>query len=160
MSESPDEKLASLGFPLELVPKPGPILKMVTVDEEALVAYVSGAIPINGKYIAYKGVVPHEVSLEEAQQAARLCAANNLRMLIQELGTLKRVKQILRLTGYVYSAPDFTDQHLIMNGASQLLLDVFGEAGLAARTALGVAALPLKASVETELIVKLHPARN
>ncbi|MEZ5949411.1 MAG: RidA family protein [Planctomycetaceae bacterium] len=66
--------------------------------------------------------------------------------------------RILRLTGYVYSAPHFTDQHLVIDGASQLLLDVFGEeAGLPARTALGVAALPLRASVETEMIVKLKP---
>lgn len=155
---NPDEKLAALGYPLDLVPKPGPILKFVVVDDDR--AYVSGAIPINGKYIACKGIVPTEVSLEEAQSAAALCVANNLRMLIAELGTLQRVERILRLTGYVYSDPHFTDQHLVMNGASQLLLDVFGEAGLAARTALGVAALPLRASVETEMIVKLKPAET
>ncbi|MCA8982596.1 MAG: RidA family protein [Planctomycetaceae bacterium] len=154
--DDPDARLEALGYPLDLVPRPGPILKMVVVDDDR--AYVSGAIPINGKYIAWKGIVPTEVSLEQARQAAALCAANNLRMLRQELGTLRRVARILRLTGYVYSAPHFTDQHLVIDGASQLLLDVFGEeAGLPARTALGVAALPLRASVETEMIVKLKP---
>ncbi|WP_237227588.1 RidA family protein [Rubinisphaera sp. JC750] len=153
---TPDEKLEALGYPLDRVPKPGPILRMVAVDGDR--AYVSGAIPIDGKYIAWKGIVPTEISLEEARKAAALCAANNLRMLIQELGSLERVERIIRLTGYVWSEQDFTDQHLIMDGASQLLLDVFGpDAGLPARTALGVAALPLRASVETEMIVRLKP---
>lgn len=151
---TPEERLEALGYPLDRVPKPGPILKMVVVDEG--LAYVSGAIPINGKYIAWKGRVPDEVSAEEATRAAALCAANNLRMLAEEIGTLQRVQRIVRLTGYVYSRHDFTDQHLILNGASQLLLDVFGpEAGLPARTALGVAALPLRASVETEMVVRI-----
>ena len=95
------------------------------------------------------------MSLEEAQRAAALCAANNLRVVLKELGSLERIERVLRLTGYVNSDPDFTDQHLVINGASQLLLDVFGDEGLCARSALGMAQLPLGSSTEVEMILAL-----
>jgi enamine deaminase RidA (YjgF/YER057c/UK114 family) len=103
------------------------------------------------------GKVPSQVSLTDATKAAALCAANVLRAVQQHLGSLDRVERVVRITGYVNSDPDFTDQHLVINGASQLVRDVFGEMGRHARTALGMAQLPLGSSTEVEMIFKLAP---
>ena len=103
-----------------------------------------------------KGKVPSQVSLEDARKAASLCAANVLRLVRQELGSLDRVERMLRVTGYVNSDGDFTNQHLVINGASQLFVDVFGEQGWHARSAVGMAQLPLGASVEVEAILKMR----
>lgn len=145
--------LQKLGYPLDRVPGPGAIYKPVVICGS--IAYVSGAVPMDGDQLASAGKVPSEVSLKQAQEAAALCAANSLRMVLLEIGTLDRVKRVLRLTGYVNSDPDFTDQHLVINGASQLLVDVLGEAGIGARTAVGMAQLPLGSSTEVEMILEL-----
>ncbi|HWE04403.1 MAG TPA: RidA family protein [Tepidisphaeraceae bacterium] len=151
---TPDEKLESLGYSLAKTLSRGAIYKPVVID--GTTAYVSGCVPFDGdKNLAYKGKVPSVTPLAEAQKAAALCAANILRLLRQELGSLERVDRILKLTGFVNSDPDFTQQHLVINGASQLLVDVFGDNGWHARSAVGMAALPLGASVEVEAIVKL-----
>jgi len=151
---TPDEKLESLGYSLAKTLSRGAIYKPVVID--GTTAYVSGCVPFDGdKNLAYKGKVPSVTPLAEAQKAAALCAANILRLLRQELGSLERVERILKLTGFVNSDPDFTEQHLVINGASQLLVDVFGDNGWHARSAVGMAALPLGASVEVEAIVKL-----
>ncbi len=150
-----ERRLEKLGYPMNRVPAPGAIYRTVSVIGS--VAYVSGAVPMDGDHLASQGRVPSEVSVESAQQAAALCAANNLRMAAQALGGLSRISSVLRLTGYVNSDSDFVEQHIVINGASQLLLDVFGDAGLAARTAIGVAQLPLGSSTETEMILALEP---
>jgi enamine deaminase RidA (YjgF/YER057c/UK114 family) len=98
------------------------------------------------------------VSFEDAKAAAALCAANCLRAVRHAVGSLDRIERIVRITGYVNSDPTFTDQHLVINGASQLVRDVFGEAGRHARTALGMAQLPLGASTEIEMILRLKTA--
>lgn len=151
-----DEKLESLGYPLDRVPKPGAIYKPVVIDGSTV--YVSGCVPFDGHgNLASQGKVISQVSLAEAQKAAALCAANVLRLVRQELGSLERVERMLRVTGYVNSDPDFTDQHLVINGASQLFVDVFGtEAGIHARSAVGMAQLPLGSSVEVEAILRLR----
>jgi enamine deaminase RidA (YjgF/YER057c/UK114 family) len=150
---TPDEKLEALGFPLDRAPGPGAIYRPVVVD--GLTVYVSGAVPVDGDRLVSKGKVPSEVSLEDAQKAAALCAANNLRVVRKEVGSLERIDRVIRVTGYVNSDPDFTDPHLVINGASQLLVDVFGESGIGARSAVGMAQLPLGSSVEVEMILKL-----
>jgi enamine deaminase RidA (YjgF/YER057c/UK114 family) len=151
---TPDQKLASLGFPLDRNLTPGAIYRSVVID--GTTAYVSGCVPFDGdKNLVSKGKVISQVSVEQAQKAAALCAANVLRLIRQEVGSLERVERMLRVTGYVNSDPDFTDQHLVINGASQLFCDVFGQAGMHARTAIGMAQLPLGSSVEVEAIVKL-----
>ena len=99
---------------------------------------------------------PASVRIEAARKAAALCAANVLRLVRQELGSLDRVERMLRVTGYVNSDADFTSQHLVINGASQLFVDVFGDQGWHARSAVGMAQLPLGASVEVEAILKLR----
>ena len=148
-----EAKMEALGFEVDRELPPGAIYRPVSIDGDTL--YVSGAVPLDNGKLVYKGKVPSQVSLEEAQKAAALCAANNLRMVYQAIGSFGKIECILRLTGYVNTDLDFTDHHLVINGASQFLLDVFGDKGLAARTALGLAQLPLGSSVETEMIIKL-----
>ena len=151
---TPDQKLESLGYPLDRRLSPGAIYKPVVID--GTTAYVSGCVPFDGdKNLVSKGKVPSQVSMEEAKKAAALCAANVLRLVRQELGSLEPVERVLRVTGYVNTDPTFTDHHLVINGASQLFVDVFGEAGMHARTAVGMAQLPLGSSVEVEAILKL-----
>ena len=152
MSER-EQKLEALGYSLDQSSAPGAIYKPVVVSGTTV--YVSGAVPTDGGVLMYKGKVPSEISLEEAQHAAALCAANNLRMVRQAIGSLDRIARVIRLTGYVNSDPDFTDQHLVINGASQLLREVFGEAGVGVRSAVGMAQLPLGSTTETELILEL-----
>ena len=148
-----ERKLESLGYSLSKTLSAGAIYRPVVLDGKTI--YVSGCVPFDGdKNLASKGKVPSQVSLEDARKAAALCAANVLRLVRQELGTLDRVERVLRVTGYVNSDADFTDQHLVINGASQLFLDVFGDQGWHARSAVGMAQLPLGASVEVEAILK------
>jgi enamine deaminase RidA (YjgF/YER057c/UK114 family) len=150
-----ERKLESLGFPLDRKLSAGAIYKPVVVDGTTV--YVSGCVPFDGDgNLVSKGKVPSQVSLEDARKAAALCAANVLRLVRQEVGSLDRVERMLRVTGYVNSDADFTSQHLVINGASQLFVDVFGDAGWHARSAVGMAQLPLGASVEVEAILKLR----
>lgn len=149
-----EEKLISLGFPLERVPTPGAIYRPVVLQGNT--AYVSGCVPFDGPdNLVSKGKVGRDLTLEEGQRAAALCAANVLRLLRVELGSLDRISRIVRVGGYVNCTEDFTDQHLVINGASQLFCDVLGEAGPHARTALGLMQLPLGSSVEVDAIVEV-----
>lgn len=148
-----ERKLEALGYSLSKTLSAGAIYRPVVVDGTTV--YVSGCVPFDGdKNLASKGKVPSQVSLEEARKAAALCAANVLRLVRQELGSLDRIDRMLRVTGYVNSDADFTDQHLVINGASQLFLDVLGEQGWHARSAVGLAQLPLGSSVEVEAILR------
>lgn len=154
MNPSPDQKLQSLGYPLDRKLSPGAIYKPVVID--GAIAYVSGCVPFDGdKNLVSQGKVRSQVSVEEARKAAALCAANVLRLIRQEVGSLERIERMLKVVGFVNSDPDFIEQHLVINGASQLFVDVFGDAGWHARSAIGVAQLPLGASVEVEAVMKL-----
>lgn len=150
-----DRKLESLGYPLDRIPGVGAIYKPVVVDGTTV--YTSGSVPFDSDRLASKGRVPSQVPLEAAQGAAALCAANILRNVRLHVGSLDRIARVLRTVGYVNSDPDFTDQHLVINGASELLRDIFGDAGIGVRTALGLAALPLGSSVEVDIIFQLKP---
>ncbi len=148
-----EQKLEELRYPLERIASPAALYEPIVVDGTTV--YASGAIPVDNGQLISKGKVPSQVSLENAQKAAALCAANILRIVCSKLGSLDKIERVLRLTGYVNSDSDFTDQHHVVNGASQLLIDVFGDAGRHGRSAVGVAQLPLGSSVEIELILKL-----
>ena len=155
MSER-DEKMKALGFSPECNLKAGAIYRPVVIDGTTV--YVAGCVPFDeNQKLTSKGKVPTEVSLEEAKKAAALCAANILRLVRREVGSLDRIDRMLKVVGFVNSAPNFEEQHLVINGASQLFVDVLGEAGWHARSAVGMAALPLGASVEVEAILKLKP---
>ncbi len=147
-----ETKLTELGYPIDQATPEGDLVSALSIDGTTI--YASGQVPFEVDQLVSKGKVPSEVSLEDATQAAALCAANVLRAVYRELGSLDRVDRVLRITGYVNSDTDFTDQHLVINGASQLVRDVFGEQGRHARTAFGTAQLPLGSSVEVEMILK------
>src|SRR5262245_11984858 len=147
-------KLEELGFPIDQTTPEGKLVDPLSVVGS--IVYVSGQVPFQGDRLISKGKVPSEVSPEQASRAAALCAANVLRAVRHHFGSLDVIERIVRITGYVNSDPDFTDQHLVINGASQLVRDVFGDdAGRHARTALGMAQLPLGASTEVEMILQL-----
>jgi enamine deaminase RidA (YjgF/YER057c/UK114 family) len=143
-----------LGYPLHHISPEGTIVDALAI--EGSIIYASGQVPFDGSRLTCVGKVPTDVSVEQAQRAAALCAANVLRVVRNALGSLDRIDRVVRVTGYVNSAPDFIEQHLVINGASELLLEVFGEAGRHARTALGMAQLPLGAAVEVEMILAIQ----
>jgi enamine deaminase RidA (YjgF/YER057c/UK114 family) len=150
-----DQKMIELGFSPECNLKSGAALYTPVVID-GTTAYVSGCVPFDeNQKLTSKGKVPNDVSLEDAKVAARLCAVNILRLLRREIGSLDRVDRVLKVLGMVNSHPDFAEQHLVINGASQLFIDVLGENGWHARSAVGMGALPLGASVEVEAIFRL-----
>jgi enamine deaminase RidA (YjgF/YER057c/UK114 family) len=148
-----DKRLEELGYPLDRLNPEGKVIDSVRLDGATI--YASGHVPMDGDKLVSKGKVPSQVSVADATTAAALCTANILRAVRRALGSLDRVSHVVRITGYVNSDADFTDQHLVIHGASHLVRDIFGEAGRHARTALGVAQLPLGSSVEVEMILHL-----
>jgi len=152
MKTSRDTILEQMGYPLDRTTPEGGLFEPLVVAGDTI--YVSGHVPFDGSELPYKGKVPSQVSVADATTAAALCAANVLRAVRKAVGSLDKIDRVMRITGYVNSDLDFTDQHLVMNGASQLVRDVFGDAGRHARTALGMAQLPLGAAVEIEMILR------
>ncbi|MDD4615781.1 MAG: RidA family protein [Alphaproteobacteria bacterium] len=155
MSGEREEKLKSLGYDLAKISTPK--AKYVLSKRAGNLLFSSGALPVDGENLCHPGKVPSEVPLETARQMAALCAANILRAVAKDYG-LDRIKQAVKLTGFVNSDSDFPNQHLVVNGASELLVDVLGEAGVHARSALGVAMVPLNACVEVEIVFELDTA--
>lgn len=143
----------ALGYPLERTTPEGKLVDPLAITGS--IVYASGQVPFDGDQLVSKGKVPSQISAADATKAAALCAANVLRAVRKHFGSLDAIERVVRITGYVNSDPTFTDQHLVINGASQLVRDVFGEAGRHARTAIGMAQLPLGSSVEVEMILEL-----
>jgi len=148
-----EEKLKSLNIVLPNPPKPAGAY--IPVVKSGNTVYVSGQIPIEDGTVAFKGKVPSVQSLEQAQKAAKLCVINALAQLKSELGSLDKISKILRVSGFVNSEPDFTEQPKVINEASDLLFEIFGEKGKHSRIAVGVASLPLGATVEIDMIVEI-----
>jgi len=149
-----DEKLKTLNITLPTPPKPAGAYIPVVISDQTV--YVSGQIPMEDGKVAYKGKVPTEQSLEQAQMAAKLCIINALAQLKSELGSLDRISKIIRVSGFVNSSPNFTDQPKVINAASNLLFEIFGQKGQHSRIAVGVASLPLGATVEIDMIVEIN----
>lgn len=152
MQDSPAQRLKDLGYELPAVPRPAG--SYVPAARTGSLLFTAGQLPFKEGALAYVGKVGGEVSAEEAKEAARLCAINALAAVEAEAG-LKNVRRVVKVTGYVSSAAGFNDQPMVLNGASELLGEVFGEKGVHARSAVGVAELPLDAPVEVELVVEL-----
>jgi enamine deaminase RidA (YjgF/YER057c/UK114 family) len=148
-----EDRLTGLG--IELPPAPQAIASYVPVRISGSLAFVSGQVPVEGDEILSSGKLGDGVSVEEGARAARRCALQALSALRETLGSLDRVAGIVRVSVYVASAPGFTEQSKVANGASDLLVEVFGEAGRHARAAVGVAELPLGVSVELALVAEL-----
>lgn len=149
-----EERLAELG--LELPEAAEPSFNYVPVTLHNGVAYVSGQLPkVNGAVRVF-GKVGAEVDLETARGEARICILQGLACLKQELGVLDRIAHILKINGYVASAPGFNAQPKVIDAASDLLGDIFGEAGRHARAAVGVTELPRNTAVEIEMTVAVR----
>ena len=148
------ERLAALG--LTLPPVVPPVAAYVPSVRTGSYVYVSGQLPtVDGKLPAV-GKVGDAVTAEDAAGMARTCALNALAAAAAAAGGLEGIRRIVKVTGYVASAPGFTGQPQVINGASELLIEVFGEDGRHARSAIGVAELPLNAPVEVELIAEVR----
>ncbi len=148
------QRLEDLG--LTLPPAPRPVAAYVPAVRTGDLVFVSGQVPLRDGVLLQAGPVPSATSPEAAREAARLCALNALAVLAAELdGDLDRVRRIVRLGVFVASDPGFDGQPQVANGASELLVDLFGEAGRHARAAVGSVALPLGATVEVELIAQV-----
>ena len=146
-------KLAALG--LELPAVPAPVASYVNCVRSGNLLFLSGGLPIQGE-TKIIGKVPSAVSIEEAQGAARMIVLNRLAVVQNEIGSLDKVKQIVALGGFVNSEPDFYGHPQVINGASDLLVEIFGDKGKHSRTALGAASLPLNVAVEINMIVEVE----
>ena len=151
---SAESRIIELGITLPAVPKPRWAYTPAVRAGQLL--FVSGQIATEGGAILHPGKVGAAVSTEDAAACARGCAINALAVARQACGSLDEVAAVVKLTVFVASAPGFGDQPTVANGASELLRDVFGEAGLGARSAVGVAELPMNAPVEAEFIFSLR----
>jgi enamine deaminase RidA (YjgF/YER057c/UK114 family) len=140
---------------LELPQIPSPAGSYVPAVRTGNLVFTAGQVSFEDGEIRVTGKVGDAVSLEEAQHAARLCALNALAAAASEAGGLDRISRIIKVVGYVASAPGFNGQPQVVNGASDLLGEIFGENGHHARSAVGVVELPLGVPVEIEMIVEL-----
>ena len=148
-----EENLASLG--LSLPPAVKPVATYVATVRTGNLVYVSGQVPFREGQPMYRGSVGSDVSEDEARDAARICCLNALAAVKAEIGDLDRVTRVVRVTGYVASADGFTNQPAVINGASDLLVEAFGDKGRHSRTAIGVYQLPLGVPVEVDMIVEV-----
>ncbi|MFD5316827.1 RidA family protein [Streptomyces sp. NPDC127098] len=150
-----ERRLAELG--LQLPPLVPPVAAYVPAVVTGPYVYTSGQVPLVDGALPAAGKVGAEVSPERARELAAVCALNALAAVKSVVGDLDRVARVVKVLGFVASAPDFTGQPQVINGASELLGQVFGERGQHARSAVGVAVLPLDAPVEVEIQVELAP---
>ncbi|MGE8339522.1 MAG: RidA family protein [Flavobacterium sp.] len=152
-AQTPEQKIKQLGIELLQIPESlGSYLDMVRVGN---LVFLSGRGPLqaDGKYIT--GKIGQDLTTNEGYQAARLAAINQLAILKQTFGSLDKIKRIIKVNGYVHTADSFTEQSKVMNGFSDLLIEVFGEQGKHARTSVGVFTLPQNMSIEVEMIVEV-----
>ena len=149
-----EDKLAEMGV---TIPDPKPALgSYVPAVQTGSLVFVSGNLPIQADgSMLHSGKLGEEVSVEEGYAAAKQCAINCLSAAKGIIGDLNNVKQVVKLRVLVNSSPDFTDQPAVANGASDLIVELFGESGKHARAAVGVASLPLGVSVEVELVLEV-----
>ncbi|CDZ55449.1 RidA family protein [Neorhizobium galegae] len=155
MTGAIEGRLQELGIVLPVAAAPAANYVPYTISGNTL--YLSGQLPIEGGKVAVTGLVGRDVDVAAAQRAAELCAINILAQAKAALnGDLGRIRRVLKLNGFVASTPDFVEQHLVINGASNLIANVLGDAGKHARAAVGMACLPLNASVEIDAIIEIE----
>ncbi|HUK56005.1 MAG TPA: RidA family protein [Nitrospiria bacterium] len=150
-----ETRLKEQGIVLPIPPKP--VANYVPAVRTGELLFTSGVLPMKEGKLAYEGKLGRDLTVEQGQDAARLALLNALAVVKQDQGNLDRVVRVVRLTGHVASAPGFVQQPAVLNGASDLLVAVFGEAGRHTRAALGAAELPLNSPIELELIVQVRP---
>lgn len=150
---TPTSRLRDSGYELPKVPTPAG--SYVPAVRSGSLVFTAGQLPLVNGELAHAGKVGENVGLEEAAECARICALNALAAASEEAGGLENIGRIIKVTGFVASGPDFNQQPEIINGASDFLGKIFGDAGRHARSAVGVSGLPLGAPVEVEMIVEL-----
>ena len=150
---TPEERLQELGLSVPEVAKP--VAAYIPAVRSGHHVFTSGQLPMREGQLIQTGKVGGEVTQDEAVECARQCALNALAAIRAEIGELSNIKRIVKVTAFVASTPDFTGQPGVANGASELFGEVFGDLGKHARSAVGVAVLPLDAPVEVELIVEI-----
>ena len=148
-----DEKLKQMG--VELPPVPKPVAAYIPAVRTGNLLFIAGQGPMISGQLKYKGKVGGELTLEQGYEAAKVCALNCLSIVKDEIGSLDKVNKIVKLVGYVASAAGFNDQPRVINGASEFLVELFGEKGKHARVAIGTNELPLDIPVEVEMIVEI-----
>ena len=154
MASSYEGMLKELG--LELPSPPKPVATYVPAVLAGELLFVSGVLPVRDGRLVQEGKLGRELTVEQGYESARLAVLNALAIVRQELGTLDRVRRVVRLVGHVASAEGFVQQPAVVNGASDLLVKLFGDVGRHARVAVGAAQLPLNAPVELELILQVR----
>lgn len=148
-----EQKIAELGLSLPESSKP--LAAYIPAVQSGHLVFTSGQLPMRDGQLLRTGKVGKEVSLEDAKALAETCALNALAAIKMAIGDLDKIQRVVKVVGFVASAPDFTGQPSVVNGASEFLGRVFGDSGIHARSAVGVAVLPLDAPVEVELIVEI-----
>lgn len=148
-----EKKLESLGYPMHAAP--APVGAYIPAVRTGNLVITSGQLPFVGKELKIVGKVGNDVSEPDAQQAARLCVINALGHIRNVIGDLDKISRIVRVEGFVQSAAGYSRQPAVLNGASELLLELFGDAGRHTRVAVGVSELPLNAAVELSLWVEV-----
>jgi enamine deaminase RidA (YjgF/YER057c/UK114 family) len=150
---SPEEKLRELG--IELPKAPAPLGAYIPAVRAGNLVFLSGILPLIQGKLPRQGRVGEDISIDEAREDAKTAAINALSVLKSYIGSIDKVKRCIKITGYVSSAPDFTEQPKVLNAASDLMFEIFGEAGRHARAAVGVNVLPLNSPVEIEFIFEV-----
>ena len=148
-----EKRLKELGIIIPNAPKPAG--SYIPVVLSGKLAFVSGQIPIKDGQVIYQGKVGIEQSIEQAQKAAKLCIINGLAQINTYFGTLDNLEKIIKISGFVNSAQDFTEHPKVINAASDFLVEIFGEEGRHSRIAIGVSSLPLNATVEIDMLVEI-----
>ncbi|TGK78279.1 RidA family protein [Leptospira noumeaensis] len=148
------DTLKQLG--LEIPPVPAALAAYIPSKRSGNLIFTSGQLPLVSGKLRKTGKVGKDLSLEEAKEEAKQCVLNALAALLLHIDSLDKIKSIVKLGVFVAGTPEFTEQHLVANGASELLAAIFGEKGKHARFAIGVSSLPLDASVELEMVAEVE----
>jgi len=148
-----EEKLSKLGIEIPEAPKP--LASYIPVIKSGNLLFTAGQIPMKNGELKFKGKIGKEINLENGILAAEICTINCLSVIKSLVGNLDNIKKIVKVTVFVNSADGFTDQPKVANGASDLLVNVFGENGKHVRSAVGVNELPIDSAVEVEMIVEV-----
>ena len=147
-----EDKLIELG--IEIPTPPSPAGSYIPVVITGNLAFVSGQIPMKEGKVVFEGKVPEEQSVDTAREAAKICIINVLAQLKANLGSLNKITKFVRISGFVNSSPDFIEQPKVINAASDLLIEIFGDMAKHSRIAVGVTSLPLNSTVEIDMIVE------
>lgn len=154
MSETIEKRLSDLGVTLPVAAAPA--ANYVPYCRSGNLLFIAGQLPLSEGKLQASGLLGRDVDIATGQQAAKYCAINILGQAKAALGDLEKIRRVVKITVFVASAPDFFEQHLVANGASDLLVAVLGDPGKHARAAVGAASLPLNAAVEIEAIFEVE----